>query len=209
MHILYLKKSLQSKHTYRKTVAETYNRCHIGSQCTAQSFQPNTVSPDIAAPWGDIKGTHSDALIENKQQWWGTRIYYALFDAVNVLPHPPLLCLGTLGFAVRDYSRPQRQLLKQPITADSRLGWGEGPVVGVPNMQICAMTNTEMLPQNGKDKWALCCTVSSYCSNCLMLSILFPFIHWLKLGVFEIPSLFHTQGNEIQRMDFIFKCWSI
>lgn len=65
------------------------------------------------------------------------RMQNVLFDTADLLPHPPLLCRGSLGFMVRDYSRPQKQLLKPPIKADSRSGWEGRPTVGAQNMQMC------------------------------------------------------------------------
>lgn len=46
---------------------------------------------------------------------WKNRMQNVLFDTADPLPHPALLCCGSLGFMGRDYSRPQKQLLKPPI----------------------------------------------------------------------------------------------
>lgn len=68
---------------------------------------------------------------------WKNRMQNVLFDTADLLPHPTLLCRGSLGFMVRDYSRPQKQLLKPPIKADSCSGWEGRPTVGAQNMQMC------------------------------------------------------------------------
>lgn len=76
--------------------------------------------------------------MESERQCWVQRIRYVLFDAVGLLPHPPLLCVGSWGFVVRDYSRSQRQLLRQLIT--------EARWAGLPNMQLCS-AKTRYQPQ--------------------------------------------------------------
>lgn len=57
--------------------------------------------------------------MHRSRQCLKNRIQYVLFDTADLLPHSPLCCRGSLGFMVRDYSRPQRQLLKAPIKANS------------------------------------------------------------------------------------------
>lgn len=95
---LQTRKDKQARNQHR---ASTHWGCwelRIATQAT--NLQSNTIdSADIAVPQGDsggdIKGARSDALIEGERQCWKTRIRYVLFDAVDLLPHPPLLCLGS------------------------------------------------------------------------------------------------------------------
>ena len=132
---------LRSEHMSGKIGAEKQSSCHAGHhELTAPDLKSDTVYPaDSAVPRGDsrwdMKGTSWDALIEDEPQCWKTRIRYVLFDAVDLLPHPPPLGLGSWGFVVRDYSGPQRQLLKQP------------------NMQICPVTRTEIRPTGWRRPW--------------------------------------------------------
>lgn len=77
--------------------------------------------------------------LRGRSRCWKNRMQNVSFDTAHPLPHPARLCPGSLGFMVRDYSRPQKQLLKPPIKADSCCGggWQWRPTVGAQNMQVC------------------------------------------------------------------------
>lgn len=107
---------------------------------------------------------------------------------VDLLPHPPVLCLGSWGFVVRDYSEPQRELLKQTITAASCSSWEERPIVVVPDMSFCPKTGTEIQAQNRMAVMGQVVLVLSILENewgCLFM--------W---GV-KMPSLINTHFNSL------------
>lgn len=145
-------KSLQSKQTLSKMVPRISTDITLATDPTAPGLKHNIIYRHTLLCWAvprgesrqDLKGKSSNALIKAGLQCLKNRIQYVLFDTEDMLPQPPLLCQGSLGFMVGDYSRPQKQLLKSLIKADSCSDWEERPVVGARNVQICLKTKTEV-----------------------------------------------------------------